>query len=101
MLPRLIESLNAGYEGALHHLSTREESLGDDELRYALATSSRWNRLVAGIDLMTMATTSPLRIEDFTAEQHSEVRRWIDGDVPDEEVPSVLADYLAPLRGKS
>ena len=66
-----------------------------DRLRMAMATSPHMDELMKGIDLMALATTPRLRVEDFTDEQCVEVVEWLEGKAA---APSVVTDYLDPLR---
>jgi hypothetical protein len=60
-----------------------------------MATSPRMDELMKDIDLMKIATTPRLRVEDFTDEQCFEVLDWLEGKGA---APSVVTDYLDPLR---
>lgn len=68
-----------------------------DRLRRTLTTSSRWERLIKGIPLMTLATAPLLPVEDFNHTQMVDVARWITGRVPEEPAPAVLLNYINRL----
>lgn len=50
-----------------------------DELRLALATSSRWRELIdsQNIPVMNLGTRPRIRVEDWTFEQCQLVRKWM------------------------
>ncbi len=61
----------------------------------AMATSPQMEKVMEDVDLMKLAKVSRLRVEDFTDEQCFEVLDWLEGKTA---APSVVTDYLAPLK---
>lgn len=102
----IITGATVGYSAARMARRKAEIAEKDDErsrfavetLRYALATSDRWKRLVNGIDLMTLARAGRLRVEDFDLQQMIEVTDWVGEKAPEVPAPAVLTEYLDPLR---
>lgn len=73
---------------------------GFEHLRLSLATSPRWNRLLAqlDIDFMAVARGQRFMLEDEPPESINEIGEWVWRARPEADVPAALLSYLEPYR---
>ena len=63
-----------------------------------IMASSRFKDLVDGVKLDKLVAAGPMQPAVWPEEDLEEVAKWVNDISPDEPVPRVLREYLAPLR---